>query len=107
MDTINMLKVRGKRYVTLANYGFILLGIGLALLVVVALGEILASGYPGSSLSALFAGNLDRDFSYVLGLLGDIVGCFLVCLGITFLANKDKGLMMLGIAMTYENTLNK
>ena len=107
MENIDKLKYRGERYVTLAKYSGRMIGIGLALLVVVAIGEIAASGFPCSSLLALFGGYLDRDFSYVIGLLGDIVGSVLFWLGIAFKVNEDKGLMMLGIAKTYENTLNK
>ena len=107
MENINELKSRGERYITLAKYSGIFIGIGAALLFIVALGEIIASGYPGSSLEALFAGRLDSDASYVVGLLGDIVGSVLFWLGIAFKVNEDKGLMMLGIAMTYENTLSK
>ena len=107
MDTINTLKTRGERYVRLAKHSAKMIGIGIALLVIVAIGEIAASGFPCSSLIALLDGRLDRDISYAIGLLGDIVGVVLFWLGIAFKLNEDKGLMMLGIAMTYENTLNK
>ena len=101
MHPINILYTRGQQYVERAKHAKTLILIGIALLVVVALGEIIASGYPGSSLAALFAGRLDSDISYVLGLLGDVAGIICLPLGIALKAGEDKGLMMMGIAMTY------
>ena len=101
MDTIDTLYSRGNKYVERAEHSLKLIVIGLVLIVVVLLGELLASGFPLSSVVALFGGYLGNHFSYTLGLIGYVVGSILFWLGIYFKASEDKGLMMIGIAMTY------
>lgn len=101
MNTINTLYSWGNKYIERAEHSLKLIVIGLVLIGAVILRELAASGFPLSSVVALFGGYLSRHFSYALGLIGYIVGSVLFWLGIYLKASEDKGLMMVGIAMAY------